>query len=186
MTTTTLPADSYVLAALDELITDTQSLLDAALLAKPRDADAKDEIAYWKRQRNSFVNALADWTDGLRPTPALGGYLFPSSSRPGSLRHRVWRQGGVWACSCEAGEKGFFHRHTATVAALLRAAELAARDAQQDEEPRAPDPDAARIAAEVLLAARLAETARWLADERARQQLAARICAARGSSQWAA
>jgi hypothetical protein len=117
-----LPSESFVTQAFDELITDTQNLFAAAMQSTPID---KDEAAFWRRQRNAFVNAQADWIEsGFRPTPTESGYLFPSSSRPGSLRHRVWQLGGVWVCSCESGERGLFHRHTATIAVLERAAEL--------------------------------------------------------------
>jgi hypothetical protein len=40
----------------------------------------------------------------------------------------------VWVCSCEAGEKGIFHRHTATLAVIERAAEL---ETAHDEEATA-------------------------------------------------
>lgn len=118
---TILPSDSFVLQAFEELITDTQSLFDAATQSKPAD---KEEISFWRRQRNAFVNAQSDWLDGVRPTSTPSGYLFPSSSRPGALRHRCWQLGDIWVCSCEAGEKGIFHRHTALLAVLERAAEM--------------------------------------------------------------
>ena len=121
---TTLPSDSFVLQAFEEYITDTQALFDAAVDSQPSD---KAEVSYWRRQRTAFINAQADWLEaGYRPCPTGTGYLFPSSSRPGSLRHRVWQLGGVWVCSCESGELGQFHRHTATICVIERAAELEA------------------------------------------------------------
>lgn len=128
----TFPADAFIAEAFAELIADTQALFLATMDQRPgKDADAAerqawtDEIAFWRRQRNAFQNAQSDWYElGYRPTPTPNGYLFPSSSRPGALRHRVSLVGEIWCCSCEAGERGLFHRHTATVCVLERAAEL--------------------------------------------------------------
>lgn len=156
-TLTTLPADSFIDEAFQELIADAQSLFDATNAAcPPKGADKadvaawKDELAFWRRQRNAFQNAAADWYEaGHRPTPTPQGYLFPSSSRPGALRHRVYRAGGVWACTCEAGERGLFHRHTATIAVIERAAELES---------------AAEHEAAIALSAKIAETRRRLLE----------------------
>lgn len=126
---TTLPADAFVVAALDELITDTQSLLDAAARSKPTD---KDEVAFWRKQRNAYVNAQGDWADGLRPHLTPNGYLLRSASHPGET-HRAWQVGSIWTCSCRAGELGIFHRHTALISALERAAEMES-EAQKDAE----------------------------------------------------
>ena len=121
MTThTDLPGDAFVAAAFDELITDTQNLLDAALHATPRDAD---EVKVWRSQRAAYVNAQGDWLAGLRPLPTQSGYILRSASQPGQT-HRAWKIGGVWTCSCKAGDRGLFHRHTALISALERAGEL--------------------------------------------------------------
>lgn len=128
------PADAFIAEAFKELIADTQAMYLATMDQPPaKSADTaerdawKEEVAFWRRQRNAFVNAESDWYElGYRPSPTPNGYLFPSSSRPGALRHRVWQAGGVWCCDCEAGTRGLFHRHTATIAVLERAAELEA------------------------------------------------------------
>jgi hypothetical protein len=120
MTTTIFPPDHLVTAALEALLDEAQRSLNVAIA---EDAD-KEEKAFWRRQRNAFVNAEADWLQGRRPTETPTGYLLPSASRPGAF-HRAWRAGDVWCCSCEAGEAGLFHRHTALICAIERAADLA-------------------------------------------------------------
>lgn len=185
---TALPSDSFVTQALDELIADTQSLLDSSLQTSPRD---KEEISFWKRQRNSFVNAQADYLAGTRPLITPSGYLMPSISRPGGLMHRCWQLGGIWTCSCEAGEKGLFHRHTALISAIERAAELESLAAQKadlvgggdppvdiPDEPYPPTPGGpeppewriGRYVAESLLQSRLDATEAQLAVWRSAQQ----------------
>ena len=118
--TTDFPPEHLVSAALEELVGEAQRALNIAL---SENAD-KDEKAFWRRQRNAFVNAEADWLEGRRPRETASGYLLPSASRPGAY-HRCWRAGGVWCCSCEAGEQGLFHRHTALICALERAMDIA-------------------------------------------------------------
>jgi hypothetical protein len=115
MTRLFLPPTELVDAALEELVIDTQRLYDARDKANP------DECEFWKRQRNAFVKAQSFWLRGTRPTPTPSGYLVPSASRPGALEHRCYQIGGVWTCTCEAGERGEFHWH----AALVNAIELA-------------------------------------------------------------
>lgn len=132
-TLTTLPADQLIAQALDELVTDTQQLLDAAGQSKPLD---RDEVAFWRRQRNAYVNAAGDWADGLRPHLTPGGYLLRSASHPGET-HRAWQVGGIWTCSCKAGDLGLFHRHTALISAIERASELETLSC----DPPAPEPN---------------------------------------------
>lgn len=115
MTHPALPPTELVGAALEELVIDTQQLYDTRDRANP------DECAFWKRQRNAFVRAQSQWLKGTRPTPTASGYLVPSASRPGALEHRCYQVGGVWTCTCEAGERGEFHWH----AALINAIEVA-------------------------------------------------------------
>lgn len=120
--------DPYIAAALDEFVTDTQNLLDGALKQQSNaDANQEDvaaEIKYWKAQRNAFVKAQHYYLNGVRLTETASGYTVASASRPGALVHRCYKVGDVWGCSCEAGEKGIFHWHTALVAAYERGAEL--------------------------------------------------------------
>jgi hypothetical protein len=127
--------DPYIAAALDEFVTDTQNLLDAAQQQKPLD---KDEIGYWKRQRNAFAKAQHYFLNGVRLTETPSGYTVASASRPGSLIHRCYKVGEIWTCSCEAGEKGIFHWHTALVAAYERGAELATLEATIPDVPAMP------------------------------------------------
>lgn len=122
-TTTTFPPAHLITAALEELLDQAQRQLNLAT----NDGADKEERAFWRRQRNAFVNAEADWLEGRRPLETPTGYLLPSASRPGSF-HRCWKAGDVWCCSCEAGESGLFHRHTALICAIERAEELAGLD----------------------------------------------------------
>jgi hypothetical protein len=175
---TALPADEYITAALDELVTDTQSLLDAAGEQKPID---QEELKFWRRQRNAYVNAAGDWADGLRPHLTPTGYILRSASHPGET-HRAWQVGGIWTCSCRAGELGVFHRHTALISAIERAAELQTLDEQAREDvtgggPEETPPAAApepwqigRVIARQMLCARLEATEAYLETLRAEQQ----------------
>lgn len=128
--TTLLPSDQFISAAFEELISDTQNLLTAALAQKPYD---KDEAKFWRSQRAAYVNAHGDWLAGLRPLPTESGYILRSASVPGQT-HRAWKVGGIWTCSCKAGDLGLFHRHTALISALERAAELESLAEDQAEE----------------------------------------------------
>jgi hypothetical protein len=67
-------------------------------------------------------------TSSLAAPPLVAGdaYLVPSASRPGAY-HRCWREGGVWICSCEAGDQGIFHWHTALISTIEYAIDLNAR-----------------------------------------------------------
>jgi hypothetical protein len=118
-------SDAFIAAALEEFVTETQTLLDAALAQKPADADVRDEIKFWRAQRNAFVKAQHYFGQGVRLTQTPSGYTVPSASRPGALVHCCYKVGDIWACSCEAGEKGFFHWHTALIHAVERGLELA-------------------------------------------------------------
>lgn len=117
------PTDTFTAQALEELVQETQTLLAAAQRQQPSD---KEEIAFWRAQRNAFVKAQTYFLQGVRLTETPSGYTVPSASRPGALVHRCWRVGGVWVCSCEAGEKGIFHWHTALICAVERGGELEA------------------------------------------------------------
>jgi hypothetical protein len=117
----TLPTESFIAAALAELARDTLNLLEAAQQQKPLD---KEEIGFWRRQYNGFNKAEYQWHQGVRPLPTEDGWLIPSASQPGSQVHRAIRHGGVWVCSCRAGELNQFHWHTALLAAIERGGEL--------------------------------------------------------------
>lgn len=115
--------DPYIAAALDDLVNEVQAQLDGAHEAKPID---QEEIAFWKRQRNAFVKAQTYFIEGTRLVETPSGYNVASASRPGALVHRIYKVGEIWTCSCEAGERGIFHWHTALVAAYERGAQDAA------------------------------------------------------------
>lgn len=119
---TLLPSDAFIAQAFEELITDTQNFFDSAAAQTPRD---KDEVKFWRSQRAAYVNAQGDWLDGLRPIATDSGYILRSASVPGQT-HRAWKVGGIWTCSCKAGDRRIFHRHTALISAIERAAELEA------------------------------------------------------------
>lgn len=119
------PHDDFVSQALEEFVTDTTALLSTAQQARPLD---REEISFWRRQVNAFVKAQTYYLNGVRLTPTPSGYTVPSASRPGALIHRYHHAGGVWVCSCEAGERGDFHWHTALIAAYERGGELALLD----------------------------------------------------------
>lgn len=139
--------DDYIAAALEEFVTDVVNLLDAAQQQKPLD---KDEIGYWKAQRNAFVKAQTYFLQGVRLTRTPTGYTVASASRPGALIHRCYRVGDIWTCSCEAGTRGLFHWHTALIHAYERGAELATLEASMPDVPPMPvwaiEEDAALLA----------------------------------------
>lgn len=154
--------DPFIAAALDEFVTDTQNFLDACLANESAITDdRKAEAKFWRAQRNAFVKAQHYFLQGVRLTETPTGYTVPSASRPGALIHRCYKQGEVWGCSCEAGERGLFHWHTALVHAYERGAELAQLEASMPDVPPMPsvvEPSAAeRVEAPALPA--------WLADE---------------------
>lgn len=118
------PTDAFIAQALEEFVADTQHLLDAAQQQKPRD---RQEIAFWRRQANAFHKAQYQFLHmGVRLQPTPSGWLIPSASNPGSQIHRAIQHGGVWVCSCKAGELSQFHWHVALIAAYERGAELEA------------------------------------------------------------
>ena len=126
--------DTFIAAALEEFVTDTARLLDAARQQKPLD---RDEIAFWRAQSNAFVKAQTYFLNGTRLTATPSGYTVPSASRPGCLIHRCYRVGGIWHCTCEAR---VFCWHAATIAAYERGYELAGLEDDTDagEEPPPP------------------------------------------------
>ena len=119
--------DTFIAAALEEFVVDTANLLRAALASpEPKSsADLKDEIAFWKAQRNAFVKAQHYFANGVRLSQTPTGYTVASASRPGALIHRCYKVGDVWGCSCEAGQRGQFHWHTALICGYERGYELA-------------------------------------------------------------
>jgi len=117
MTELTFPTTAQIAAALESLLDTAQRTYDQA------DRQDKEERAFWRRQRNAYINAQADFLSGRAPLVAGDAYLVPSASRPGAY-HRCWREGGVWICSCEAGDQGIFHRHTALISAIEYAIDL--------------------------------------------------------------
>lgn len=167
---TTLPSDTFIVAAFEELISDTQNLLDAARTSKPLD---KAEIAYWRSQRTAYVNGYGDYKAGLLPHATPTGYILRSASHPDQT-HRAWQVGGIWTCSCKAGDRGIFHRHTALISALERAAELESLAAPVVEEVTSGPDEAAHV--QQLLTARLIATAQIVDAMRAAQGRTARAC----------
>jgi hypothetical protein len=120
------PPEHLITEVLADAIAETDKHVKTllAIPARQRDEDTRDELSFWKRQRQAYTNALADFEQGRRLIATEDGYLAPSTSRPGTF-HRCYRAGGVWMCSCEAGDQGVFHRHTALISAYERADELA-------------------------------------------------------------
>ncbi len=176
---TTLPTDSFVTAALSELLEDVTNLLSAAQSQKPLD---KDEISFWRRQLNALNKAESYFVQGVRPIISGTAYLLASASRPGALIHRLTRHGGIVVCSCEAGVKGTLCWHHMLINVIERAAELESLSAPAVEDvssgpeqtPEAaagnPIPHAAEAAAWLTLQQRLDATARLLDAMRAEQQ----------------
>jgi len=132
----------YIGQALEEFVTETQTLFDASLAQHLID---KDEIAFWRAQRNAAVKAQSYYLTGVRLTQTPSGYTVASASRPGALVHRMYKVGDVWACSCEVGNRGIAHWHTALLHAYERGAELAALDATPAMPARLADEDAALL-----------------------------------------
>lgn len=143
MTTTelTFPTQAQLAAALESLLDTAQRTYDQC------DRSDKEERAFWRRQRNAYINAQADVLAGRLPLVAGDAYLVSSASRPGAY-HRCWREGGVWRCSCTAGdlggENGAFHRHTALISAIEYAIDLIEQelvgegDPIEDDDPHGP------------------------------------------------
>lgn len=114
---------AHIPGLLEDYIAEIQTHLDEALKLRPIDDETKAEVAFWRAQRNAFTKALHNFQRGYRLTPTPSGYTVPSASRPGALVHYLSRLGEVWTCTCEAGEKGILHWHTALLQAYERAAE---------------------------------------------------------------
>jgi hypothetical protein len=177
-TLTTLPADTFVTAALAELLDDVTNLLTSAQAQKPCD---KDEIGFWRRQLSALNKAESYWLQGVRPQIAGATYLLASASRPGALVHRLTKQGGIVVCSCEAGQRSLLCWHHMLINVVERAAELETLAARKDEivsggsEPTpdvasAPIPHRKEAAAWLALQTRLAATAQYVAALRAAQR----------------
>jgi hypothetical protein len=176
-TLTQLPADTFVTAALAELLEDVTNLLASAQAQKPCD---KDEIGFWRRQLSALNKAESYWLQGVRPQIAGATYLLASASRPGALVHRLTKQGGIVVCSCEAGQRGLLCWHHMLCNVVERAAELEALATTREEvsggsEPTpdvasAPIPHHEEAAAWLTLQTRLAVTARYVATLRAAQR----------------
>lgn len=171
---TTNTPDLDIAAALSELLSDTTNLLTSAQAQRPID---KQEVAYWQRQVNALNKADFHWQSGVRPVRSGDAWLVPSASRGGSLIHRLVRHGGVLICGCEAGQRGLLCWHHMLINVLERALELATLEAVAG----GGNDDTARHA---IIAERVEATDQVLDAMRA--ELARRICAARGMSQWAA
>jgi len=118
---TLLPSDHFMTAAFDELLSDVTNLLESTAAQKPLD---RDELRFWKAQQNALNKAQYQWSQGVRPASSDAVWLMPSLSRPGALIHRLTRIGGIWMCSCEAGQKGTLCWHHMLVNVIERAAEL--------------------------------------------------------------
>ena len=130
-----LPAD-LVAAALEELMQRCKDQIDRlARQPKQGDPDVREESKFWLSQYKAFTKASFYWAKGVRPTVSpSGSYLIPSASRPGAVVHEVQRHGGVWVCgpTCEAKS---FHWHSALLAGIDRAFELADLHDDGDIEP---------------------------------------------------
>lgn len=122
------PSTEQIAAALETLLDAAQRTYDLS------DRHDKEERAFWRRQRNAYINAQADFLSGRIPLVSGDAYLMPSASRPGAY-HRCWRVGGVWCCSCEAGDQGVFHRHTALISAIEYAMDLVEQGLVGESDP---------------------------------------------------
>lgn len=116
-----LPSDAFMTASFDELLLDVTNLLESTKAQRPTD---RDELRFWKAQQNALNKAQYHWAAGVRPVWSDAAWLLPSASRPGALIHRLTKLGGIWMCSCEAGQKGILCFHHMLVNVLERAAEL--------------------------------------------------------------
>lgn len=163
MTTTYHPADTFITAAFDELLSDVSGLLVSAQAQKPQD---RDEVMFWKAQANALNKAQYQWSQGVRPAQSGPTWLMPSASRPGALIHRLTKQGGIVVCSCEAGQRGLLCWHHMLINVLERAAEL---ESLATAVAVGSGPDAAPATAAALLEARLIATAAIIDAMRAAQ-----------------
>lgn len=104
-----LPSAAAIDAALEELREAAQRGLETA--------DGKEDRRFFSAQRNAFVNAVADRSEGRQARTVNGAYFVPSSRTRGVF-YRIGLQHGVWQCSCTAGDSGTFCRHAAQVTAI--------------------------------------------------------------------
>ena len=135
--------------------------------------DIKSEKVFFLRQYRAFIKAAYHWGRGVRPVlSASGSWLVPSGSRAGQI-YEVTKHGGVWQCGPDCAGRDFFHWHTALIAGLDRAMELAEQQDDGDPGPGEPPtddatddpylPDADDLAAAQQLGRRIARAAaaRW-------------------------
>jgi hypothetical protein len=134
----------HIAAALEEFVTEAARLLTSAQQhpAAATDADVKDEIKFWRAQHNAFVKAQHYFLHGRRLTPTPSGFTVESASRPGATVHKLSKTGEIWTCSCEAGQQGRFHWHTAMIAGYERGEELLELSDDVDADDNGPTPPA--------------------------------------------
>lgn len=157
------PVEAAVEGALERLIDEHSQAVRLAVAAGDKQHATEE-----RRQTTSYANALVEYRKGVRPRLlASGAWLLPSR-RAGEAAHIVAMEGD-WVCSCVAGASMHWP------IALVVACEVAG-DAMQESDDGGPESE---------LVAALERTAETLDTMRARQ-LRDRLCAARGSSQWAA
>jgi hypothetical protein len=117
---------ALVAAALDELLQQCHDQIDRLGRQQQQgDPTVKEETRFWLSQYRALTKASYYWQQGVRPAVSeRGAWLIPSASRPGAVVHEVTRHGGIWVCgpTCEAKS---FHWHTALLAGIERARELA-------------------------------------------------------------
>jgi hypothetical protein len=122
---TTLPTDTFVVAAFAELLEDVGNFLSTA--------DGKDERAFWRRQQTALNKAQYHFLNGVRPQVADGAYLMPSASSSGLMVYRLVTRGGVVECDCKAGQNGILCHHHMAINVYERAAELESEARKQAE-----------------------------------------------------
>jgi hypothetical protein len=168
----TLPTDTFVTAALAELLEDVTNLL--------RDADGREETAFWRRQLTALNKAQYHWLNGVRPQLTGDAYLMPSATSRGLNVYRLTRLGGILHCDCKAGQNGILCYHHMLINVVERAAELEAlatarEDVSGGSEPTPdvaspPIPHREEAAAWLALQTRLDATAQYVAALRAAQR----------------
>jgi hypothetical protein len=176
------PPEQLISEVLDDVVRETQKQLEDATKVRPMDDEATAEVRFWRSQRNAYTKAQHYFESGVRLVATPSGYTVPSASRPGALVHQLHQAGGVWLCSCEAGDKGILHWHTALVSAYDRADELAQLAMEREDVElealldRAAAADILADAADERRAQALDDG--WLSDESV-ADLARRLCEAR-------
>lgn len=157
------PLDAAVEGALERLAGEHSAAARLAVVSGDKQHATEE-----RRQTTAYTNALIQYRAGVRPELlASGAWLLPSR-RPGEAPHIV-RMDGDWICSCPASFS--MHWPIALVIGLEVAGDML--EAHDDGAPESELEAAIERTNEVL-------------DRMRGQQLAARICAARGSSAWAA